>query len=75
MTNLARLTASCAAAALLLTPLRSAEEAPPVVIERAPETDTSKQQQDLAALRAENQRLAGELRDAQWAVCESKTRI
>ncbi|MEO7598059.1 MAG: LysM peptidoglycan-binding domain-containing protein [Opitutus sp.] len=75
MTHLVRFTASCAAAVVLFSPLRAAEEAPRVVIERAPETDTSKQQQELAALRAENQRLAGELRDTQWAVGESKTRI
>ena len=75
MTKLARLTVTCLVAALPLTWIRAADTTPPVVIESAPESDVSKLQQEIAALRAENQRLTGELRDAQWALGEAKTRI
>jgi chromosome segregation ATPase len=75
MTKLARLTVTCLVAALPLTWIRAADTTPPVVIESAPEADVSKLQQEIAALRAENQRLTGELRDAQWALAEAKTRI
>lgn len=74
MTKLARLTATCLIAALPPAWIRAADT-PPVVIESAPEADVSKLQQEIAALRADNQRLTGELRDAQWALGEAKTRI
>ena len=74
MTKLPRLTATILIAALPLAWIRAADT-PPVVIESAPETDVSKLQQEIAALRADNQRLTGELRDAQWALGEAKTRI
>lgn len=74
MTKLARFTVSCLVATLSLASLRAAD-APPPVIERAPESDQTKLQQEIATLRAENQKLAGELHDAQWAAGEAKARL
>jgi chromosome segregation ATPase len=45
------------------------------VIERAPESNESKLQEEIAAMRAENERLAGQLKEAQWALAEARTRV
>ena len=75
MTNFARFTATCLVAAFPLTNAFAADASPPVVIERAPESDSAALQKEIAALRAQNQRIAAELRDAQWALGEARTRI
>ena len=75
MTTLSRFIASCLVATFPVAVLRAAEATPPVVIERAPEADANALQREIAALRTQNARITAELRDAQWALGEARTRI